>query len=45
MLATLTARQKETYDFLLRVIREKGYVPSIPEIEARFKLAAIHVEL
>ena len=40
MLPTLTARQKEIYDFLLRVIREKGYAPSIPEIGARFKIAS-----
>ncbi|MDH3445927.1 MAG: transcriptional repressor LexA [Deltaproteobacteria bacterium] len=40
MLPRLTARQKEIYDFLLRVIREKGYAPSIPEIGARFKIAS-----
>ncbi len=40
MLPLLTARQKEIYDFLLRVIREKGYAPSIPEIGARFKIAS-----
>jgi len=40
MLPTLTARQKEIYDFLLRVIREKGYAPSIPEIGAKFKIAS-----
>jgi repressor LexA len=40
MLPTLTARQKEIYDFLLRVIREKGYAPSIPEIGARFNIAS-----
>jgi len=40
MLPALTARQKEIYDFLLRVIREKGYAPSIPEIGARFKIAS-----
>jgi repressor LexA len=40
MLPPLTARQKEIYDFLLRVIREKGYAPSIPEIGARFKIAS-----
>jgi repressor LexA len=40
MLPPLTARQKEIYDFLLRVIREKGYAPSIPEIGAKFKIAS-----
>jgi repressor LexA len=40
MLPTLTPRQKEIYDFLLRVIREKGYAPSIPEIGAKFKIAS-----
>ena len=40
MLPTLTARQKEIYDFLLRMIREKGYAPSIPEIGAKFKIAS-----
>jgi repressor LexA len=40
MLPALTARQKEIYDFLLRVIREKGYAPSIPEIGAKFKIAS-----
>lgn len=40
MLPTLTARQKEIYDFLLRVIREKGYAPSIPEIGMQFKIAS-----
>jgi repressor LexA len=40
MLPLLTPRQKEIYDFLLRIIREKGYAPSIPEIGARFKIAS-----
>jgi repressor LexA len=40
MLAALTARQKEIYDFLLRTIREKGYAPSMAEIGARFKIAS-----
>jgi repressor LexA len=40
MLPTLTVRQKEIYDFLLRVIREKGYAPSIPEIGAKFKISS-----
>jgi repressor LexA len=40
MLPTLTSRQKEIYDFLLKIIREKGFAPSIPEIGARFKIAS-----
>jgi repressor LexA len=36
----LTARQKQIYDFLVKIIREKGYAPSIPEIGARFKIAS-----
>jgi repressor LexA len=40
MLPTLTARQKEIYDFVLHVIREKGYAPSIPEIGAKFHIAS-----
>jgi repressor LexA len=40
MLSTLTSRQKEIYDFLLKVIRDKGYAPSIPEIGAKFKIAS-----
>ena len=40
MLPTLTDRQKEIYDFLLRTIRENGYAPSIHEIGARFKIAS-----
>ena len=40
MLPTLTTRQKEIYDFLLKTIREKGYAPSIPEIGRRFKIAS-----
>ncbi len=40
MLPTLTPRQKEIYDFLLKTIREKGYAPSIPEIGTRFKIAS-----
>jgi repressor LexA len=36
----LSARQKAIYEFLLHVIREKGYAPSIPEIGARFKIAS-----
>src|SRR4029434_1159400 len=39
MLSSLTLRQKEIYDFLLRTIREKGYAPSIPEIGRQFKIA------
>jgi len=40
MLPSLTPRQKEIYDFLLKIIREKGYAPSIPEIGKRFKIAS-----
>ena len=40
MLPSLTSRQKEIYDFLLKTIREKGYAPSIPEIGAKFKIAS-----
>lgn len=40
MLPTLTPRQKEIYDFLLKTMREKGFAPSIPEIGARFKIAS-----
>ncbi len=40
MLPSLTARQKQIYDFLLKTIREKGYAPSIAEIGARFKIAS-----
>jgi repressor LexA len=40
MLPTLTARQKEIYDFLLKTIREKGFAPSIHEIGRRFKIAS-----
>jgi repressor LexA len=40
MLAQLTSRQKDIYDYLLKTIREKGYAPSIPEIGARFKIAS-----
>jgi repressor LexA len=40
MLTSLTIRQKEIYDFLLRTIREKGYAPSIPEIGRQFKIAS-----
>src|SRR5437867_5380308 len=40
MLSSLTIRQKEIYDFLLRTIREKGYAPSIPEIGRQFKIAS-----
>jgi repressor LexA len=40
MLPSLTLRQKEIYDFLLRTIREKGYAPSIPEIGRQFKIAS-----
>ena len=40
MLPSLTARQKEIYDFVLKTIREKGYAPSIPEIGRQFKIAS-----
>jgi len=40
MLPSLTQRQKEIYDFLLKTIREKGYAPSIPEIGSKFKIAS-----
>jgi repressor LexA len=40
MLPSLTPRQKEIYDFLLKTIREKGYAPSIPEIGSRFAIAS-----
>ena len=40
MLPTLTARQKEIYDFLLKSIRERGFAPSIHEIGRRFKIAS-----
>jgi len=40
MLAPLTLRQKEIYDFLLKTIREKGYAPSIPEIGLKFKIVS-----
>jgi repressor LexA len=40
MLPTLTPRQKEIYDFVLKTIRERGYAPSIPEIGAKFKIAS-----
>ena len=40
MLPSLTLRQKEIYDFLLKTIREKGFAPSIPEIGRQFKIAS-----
>ena len=40
MLPSLTPRQKEIYDFLLKTIRDKGYAPSIPEIGSKFKIAS-----
>ena len=40
MLTSLTVRQKEIYDYVLRTIREKGYAPSIPEIGRHFKIAS-----
>src|SRR5262249_24740449 len=40
MLTSLTVRQNEIYNFLLRTILEKGYAPSIPEIGRHFKIAS-----
>jgi repressor LexA len=40
MAPSLTPRQKEIYDFLLKTIREKGYAPSISEIGAKFKIVS-----
>jgi repressor LexA len=40
MLPALTDRQKAIYDFLLRIIREKGFAPSIHEIGKQFKIAS-----
>jgi repressor LexA len=40
MLASLTSRQKEIYEFLQKIIREKGYAPSMHEIGKRFKIAS-----
>lgn len=40
MAAELTHRQRQIYDFLVKIIREKGFAPSIPEIGARFKIAS-----
>jgi len=40
MAPSLTPRQKEIYDFLLKTIREKGYAPSIFEIGVKFKIAS-----
>ena len=40
MLPTLTARQKEIYDFLVKSIRERGFAASIHEIGQRFKIAS-----
>jgi repressor LexA len=37
---SLTARQKQIYDFLLKSIREKGFAPSIQELGQRFKIAS-----
>jgi repressor LexA len=38
--AELTQRQRQIYDFLVKIIREKGFAPSIPEIGVRFKIAS-----
>jgi repressor LexA len=40
MLPALTDRQKQIYDYLLNMIRAKGYAPSIPEIGAKFNIAS-----
>ncbi len=40
MLPALTDRQKAIYDFLLKIIREKGFAPSIYEIGKQFKIAS-----
>ena len=40
MLPALTDRQKAIYDFLLKIIREKGFAPSIHEIGKQFKIAS-----
>jgi repressor LexA len=40
MLPALTDRQKAIYDFLLRIIRQKGFAPSIHEIGKQFKIAS-----
>ncbi len=36
----LTLRQKQIYEFLAKIVREKGYAPSIHEIGQRFKIAS-----
>src|SRR6266536_6050479 len=40
MLAQLTSRQKNIYEFLSTTIREKGYAPSISEIGQKFKITS-----
>jgi len=40
MMPALTDRQKAIYDFLLKSIRERGFVPSIHEIGKQFKIAS-----
>ena len=40
MLAELTSRQKNIYEFLSTTIREQGYAPSIPEIGQKFKITS-----
>jgi repressor LexA len=40
MIPALTDRQKAIYDFLLKSIRERGFVPSIHEIGKQFKIAS-----
>ncbi len=40
MLAQMTVRQRQIYDFLVKTISGKGYSPSIPEICRKFKIAS-----
>ncbi|MCG2695136.1 transcriptional repressor LexA [Candidatus Parcubacteria bacterium] len=37
----LTKKQKEVWDFVDKYIREKGYAPSLEEIQKYFKLASV----
>jgi len=40
MPSELTLRQRQIYEFLAKIVREKGYAPSIHEIGQRFKIAS-----
>jgi repressor LexA len=40
MPSELTLRQKQIHEFLAKIVREKGYAPSIHEIGRRFKIAS-----